>query len=864
MGEIGPQSSRGVLIDSCLLHDFKDKGVSMGVAVDVTVTNTLMYDLDSGVAVKDDSIAGLFNNTIANCNYGFNCYNKANPASPTGGGHVTNSFNNIAWNITNAPISLLNGSTLVADYSDFQGTNYPGIGNFSGDPIFVEPGAGDFRLRAGSPALGSGLDGANLGVTFPVGGIPAAPLNLAAQVSGTNDITLEWQDDADNETGFAIERSTDGTAWTPLGNAGANITSFSDSTAALGQRYYYRIYAQNSSGISELSNIAGATRQAPVLDVGGTISSDTHWTRGTQYIVTSAITVAAGATLTIDPGVTVAFDSGVGLTVANGGRVLAEGTSNAPILFTRSGTSGYWGNITINGAVGSPETRISYARLEFNANSTGTPCIEVNAGTAFLDHLDFGNPGAPYIHVDGASFLISDCYFPPPTAAFEPCHGTRGVKTDGHGIFLRNFFGKPFGYNDVVDFTGGNRPGHPLVQFIDNVVTGGDDDGFDLDGTDAWVEGNIFLHLHKNGGTPDSSSAISGGNFTFSSGDPGGTGTETSEITVLRNLIYDCDEATDAKEGNFYTFYNNTIVHQTHIGGIDTTGAVLILADAGTAEGRGVYLEGNIIYDIEQLTRNVTSAIVTFTNNLMPLAWSGPGGGNSTADPVFKHIPQLSETYFTNWTQAQVMWDWLSLQPGSAGIGTGPNGQDKGAVVPSGASISGEPVGTTTNTSATLLVGINRTGSGIPSSSWTQGSGYTAYQWRLDTNTWSAETPISEPINLTGLPDGAHHVEVVGKNDADFYQNDPLLGPSATVSVSGTWHVQGPLRITSARWTGSSFEIHFTAAEGNTYTVEYRNDLSSGTWVKLADVPAQSTTGDYAITDPAPAAGTRFYRIATP
>ena len=34
-------------------------------------------------------------------------------------------------------------------------------------------------------------------------------------------------------------------------------------------------------------------------------------------------------------------------------------------------------------------------------------------------------------------------------------------------------------------------------------VTGGDDDGFDLDGTDAWVEGNIFPHLHKYGGTPD-------------------------------------------------------------------------------------------------------------------------------------------------------------------------------------------------------------------------------------------------------------------------------------------------------------------------------------------------------------------------
>src|SRR5204862_1614763 len=190
-----------------------------------------------------------------------------------------------------------------------------------------------------------------------------------------------------------------------------------------------------------------------------------------------------------------------------------------------------------------------------------------------------------------------------------------GGRSDGHGLFLRNFWGKPTGYADVVDFTGSQR-GSPIVHFINNVVSGGDDDGFDLDGTDAWVEGNIFLHMHRNNGTPDSSSAVSGGN------DSG----NTSEITILRNIIYDCDQAVDAKQGNFYTMINNTIVHQSHLGGVDTDGAIVILADTGTVEGAGVYLEGNIIEDAEKLTRNVTTALVTFTNNLMPFAWSGPGG----------------------------------------------------------------------------------------------------------------------------------------------------------------------------------------------------------------------------------------------
>ena len=69
----------------------------------------------------------------------------------------------------------------------------------------------------------------------------------------------------------------------------------------------------------------------------------------------------------------------------------------------------------------------------------------------------------------------------------------------------------------------------------------------------------------------------------------------------------------------------------------------------------------------------MTTAVVTFTNNLMPLAWNGPGGNNSTGDPLLKHIPQLSETYFTNWTDAQIMRDWFSLLAGSPAAGAGPD-----------------------------------------------------------------------------------------------------------------------------------------------------------------------------------------------
>ena len=257
MGEFsGAGTGTRVLIDSCLLHDFIDKGVSMGVQVYVTVTNTLIYNVDSAFGVKDNSEAGVYNCTVANVNDGYRSYNKANGASPTGGGYVTNSFNNIFWNITNVSMSLLNGSTLVASYTDFQNTNWPGTGNISADPLFVNAAIHDYRVSAGSPTLGAGLGGANLGVTLPIRGIPAAPLAFAAVVSGVSPVQLSWQDDADNETSFVIERSTNGVNWLVIGSVGENGTGFTDNTGAPGVKFYYRAYAANSSGRSEPSNLA--------------------------------------------------------------------------------------------------------------------------------------------------------------------------------------------------------------------------------------------------------------------------------------------------------------------------------------------------------------------------------------------------------------------------------------------------------------------------------------------------------------------------------------------------------------------------------------------------------------------------------
>jgi len=332
--------------------------------------------------------------------------------------------------------------------------------------------------------------------------------------------------------------------------------------------------------------------------------------------------------------------------------------------------------------------------------------------------------------------------------------------------------------------------------------------------------------------------------------------------------MYDCDQAALAKEGNFYTFFNNTVVHQSHLGGQDVTGAVVCLADTGTVEGAGAYLEGNLLYDVEQLVRNQTNALVTFTNNLMSLDWNGPGGGNINADPLFVHTPALAETTnFTTWEEAQVMWDWFRLQPGSPARAAGPGGRDLGAVIPRGVAVSGVPSGTTSVTAVTLEIGVNRTGHGIPTAGWPEGTGYTRYRWRLDSGDWSAETPLAEPLILTNLSLGDHVVEVTGRRDSGLYQDDPIFGAEATAPWSGSWTVitQGVLRVQAAAFDTNVFRLAVGTEAGRTYTVWRTDSLTPPDWQRLADLPGDAVDAVQEVVDPdAAAASQRFYRVVTP
>jgi fibronectin type 3 domain-containing protein len=100
-------------------------------------------------------------------------------------------------------------------------------------------------------------------VTFVVGAAaptPAAPSQLAAAAQSDRRIDLSWQDNSSDEAEFQIRRRQSGTDWTVIGDAGADHTTFTDSSGIVGSTTYeYAVRACNGSGCSAWSDVASTT-----------------------------------------------------------------------------------------------------------------------------------------------------------------------------------------------------------------------------------------------------------------------------------------------------------------------------------------------------------------------------------------------------------------------------------------------------------------------------------------------------------------------------------------------------------------------------------------------------------------------------
>ena len=99
--------------------------------------------------------------------------------------------------------------------------------------------------------------GGTVNITGTLDLLPVAPSALSV-ASGENYTVLSWSDNSTVESGYAIERSTDGVHFSQVGTVGANVTEYYDTGLTAGTTYTYRVRAYNTVGNSLYSNTASA------------------------------------------------------------------------------------------------------------------------------------------------------------------------------------------------------------------------------------------------------------------------------------------------------------------------------------------------------------------------------------------------------------------------------------------------------------------------------------------------------------------------------------------------------------------------------------------------------------------------------
>ena len=109
-----------------------------------------------------------------------------------------------------------------------------------------------------------------------------APTTLTAVASGPAQIDLTWQDNADNELSYVIERHSGSGTFVAVAEQAANATAYSDKSVSDNSTYTYQVRAKAGAVSSEPSNSVMVTTPVQVLPL---ITS-----------VTAPLTVAAGET----------------------------------------------------------------------------------------------------------------------------------------------------------------------------------------------------------------------------------------------------------------------------------------------------------------------------------------------------------------------------------------------------------------------------------------------------------------------------------------------------------------------------------------------------------------------------------------
>ncbi len=351
----------------------------------------------------------------------------------------------------------------------------------------------------------------------------------------------------------------------------------------------------------------------------GVLRTSTVWgPQANPYTVAGELTVPKDVVLTLLPGTIVLFQEGARIVI--NGRLLAEGTPDHPIRFTRATDKNYWLGLQFDQTM--EDNRIRHAFLEYARTNDGM--VGVQKSRLLLEYVDFDHCDRRRIRTLNSSLIVRHCRFanmfgpnePPTTDNMSENIWGSGIPDGGWLLIEENVFGTNKGHNDAIDLDGPAAP-KPIMHIRNNTFLGGADDAMDLEG-DALIEGNLFMNFVR-----DQYNKASGESNVLSAG-------AGKHYTMIHNIFVNSQHVAQVKDGSFLTFINNTAVN------ISREAIYFDLNLPGRKPGRGAVVQNSIFWNNVEVFEGITNQIdLTVDHCLMPVQWCTLGVGNISVDPLF-------------------------------------------------------------------------------------------------------------------------------------------------------------------------------------------------------------------------------------
>ena len=263
-------------------------------------------------------------------------------------------------------------------------------------------------------------------------------------------LTLAWNDNSSDESGFKIERATGTGTFSQIATVSANTTTYLDTSLAAGTSYSYRVRAYNTAGNSAYSNAvshttasAGVTNTAPTISAiadqtidANTATSALAFTIGDAETSAGSLSLSASSSnTTLVPNSNVLFGgSGASRTVKvtptadkGGTATITITVSDGLLSASRSFT------VIVNSITSTPGTNTAPAMtalsdLTINANGTATQSFKVSdveSGSGSLT-LSGSSSNTTLVPVNGISFGSKGANR---TISVSPAAGRSGTAT---------------------------------------------------------------------------------------------------------------------------------------------------------------------------------------------------------------------------------------------------------------------------------------------------------------------------------------------------------------------------------------------------------------------------------------------------